>query len=145
MGVLMGRGMEKGVVSLSPACGRSVVVLCWHRVVVPRCCRLVLSRRRRCASSHGFAVTCWHIVVPHSCCVVVPWSPCRPPVLSSRGPEQRQMSFVVWLSVKGGWNECAMTHHRGTTNDDQCRRSSFGCHVAISDVAPGFRMVVLIR
>ena len=100
MGVLMGRGMEKGVVSLSPTCGRSVVVLCWHRVVVPRRCRLVLSRRRRCASLRGFTVACWRVVVLHSCRVVVPWSPCHPPVLSSRGPERRQMSFIVWLSVR---------------------------------------------
>ena len=96
----MGRGMEKGVVSLSPACGRSVIVLCWHCVIVPRRCHLVFSRRRRCASSRGFAVACWRVVVPRSCRVVVPWSPCRPPVLSSCGSERRQMLFVVWLSVR---------------------------------------------
>ena len=29
-----------------------------------------------------------------------------------------------------------MTHQTGMTNDDQCRRSSFGCHVADGNVAP---------
>ena len=101
MGVLMGRGMEKGVVSLIPACGQSVVVLCWHRVVVLRRCCLALLHRRHCASLRGFAVACWRVIVPHSCRVVVPWSPCRPPVLSSRAPKRRQMSsFIVWLSVR---------------------------------------------
>ena len=85
---------------------------------------MVLSRRRHCALSRGFVVVCWRVVVPRSCRVVVP----RRLVVS-----------------EGGWSESAMTHQTGTTNDDQCRRSLFGCHIAISDVAPGFRMVVLVR
>ena len=77
---------------------------------------MVLSRCRRCALLHGFVVACWCIIVPPSCRVVVP----RRLVVS-----------------EGGWSESAMTHQTGMMNDDQCRRSSFGCHVAISNVAPG--------
>ena len=72
MGVLMGRGMEKGVVSLSPACGRSVVVLCWHRVVVV-VRRHVASRLRvGASSSHVLAVSlCRGLRVVHLCCRLV--------------------------------------------------------------------------
>ena len=33
-----------------------------------------------------------------------------------------------------------MTHQTGTTNDDQCHCSSFGCHIADGNMAPGFHM-----
>ena len=102
---------------------RVVVIWCCRVVILHRCC-MVLSRRCCCALSCGFIVACWRVVVPCSCCVVVL---CR---------------LVV---SEGGWSESAMTHQTETTNDDQCRRSSFGCHVAISDVAPGFRMVIWVH
>ena len=33
-----------------------------------------------------------------------------------------------------------VTHQTGRTNDDQCHCSSFGCHIADGDMAPGFHM-----
>ena len=51
--------------------------------------------------------------------------------------------FHVVVS-EGGWNESAKTHQTGTTNDNQCHHLSFGCHITISDVAPGFRMIVSV-
>ena len=101
-----------------------VSVICRCPALASRRCRMVLSRRCRCALSRGFVVACWHVVVLRSCCVVVP----RRLVVS-----------------EGGWSESAMTHQTGTMNNNQCRHSSFGCHVAISDVAPGFRMVIWVR
>ena len=96
------------------------VIWCCRIVVLRHCC-MVLSHHHCCVLSCGFVVACWCIVVLHSCHVVVPHC------------------LVV---SEGGWNESAMTHQTGMMNDDQCCHLSFGCHVAISNMAPGFCMVI---
>jgi hypothetical protein len=61
--------------------------------------------------------------------VVVGSSRCWVVVLWSRSSLRVGFRVVVSLTVVVSINETTM-------NDDKCRRSSFGCHVAVSDVAP---------
>ena len=116
-------------------------------------------------SSHIVVIWCCHIVVVvwlHRC-VLAPHHPtilpCRCSVVSVLSTCvvvlcviivtcQRMMADVVvhcLVVSEGGWNESAMTHQTGTTNDDQCCHSSFGCHVADGNMAPGFHMIVSIH
>ena len=131
MGVLMGRGMEKEWSCVGIASSSRVVVVCCGRVVVAWLCSASSLRgfvpRRHCVAS-------FHVVVAwlRHCALACrrPGSlPCHRPVLSSR-------AIVVWMSVRGVRMSRDVTHQTGTMNDDQCRRSSFGCHVADGDMAP---------
>jgi len=92
------------------------------------------------------AIHQWHCVgiVLGQCCVNVLGCRCHCIVVGSWPGHvfrRRVMSVVAWLVA---FISCCFVIHCGhsqvvhsiTANDDQCYRLSFGCHVAVSDVAP---------
>ena len=154
----MGRGMEDK--ASSPCVGDPSLscagIVSSSRVIVIWCCRIVVACLR--SASLLLCIVMWlhccvlahrrPVFLPCRCSMVCMSSTCVVVSCAIIVMCQRAMTDVIvhhLVVSEGGWNESAMTHQTGTTNDDQCRHSSFGCHVAISDLAPGFRMIVSVR
>ena len=99
-----------------------------------------------CALSRGFVVAYWCLVILRPCCVIVPClhvvDLCCCPACHhcDMSTNNDRCCRSVWLSVRGVGTSLGHTHQTGTMNDDIGHHLSFGCHVTISDMAPGFCM-----